>query len=334
MTTQIWQTALKNAVTTPKELLELLQLDMQLLNSAEAATKLFPLIVPRGYLARMQKGDLNDPLLRQVLPLEAELQETLGYHRDPLEEKNFNPVPGLLHKYYGRVLFTLVGTCAINCRFCFRRHFPYAENNPGTAGWDKAIAYIAEDPTITEVILSGGDPLVASDATLTHLTEKLATIPHLKRLRIHTRIPIVLPERITPEFIHWITGVKLKVVLATHCNHPQEINQEVRDATRALRDAGVVLLNQTVLLKGVNDNVETLVTLSEALFAAGIQPYYLHTHDKVQNTAHFDLPLETAQQLHKQMAQRLSGYLVPKLVCEQAGAPAKISLETREFYTD
>jgi EF-P beta-lysylation protein EpmB len=326
-----WQTALIQAISDPAELLNILELDANLLDAAKSAANIFPLKVPRGFVARMQKGNINDPLLKQILPLGAELIETPGFHKDPLQEADVNPIPGLLHKYKGRVLLTFVGTCGINCRYCFRRHFPYGENNPGTEGWERALKYIAEDQTIDEVILSGGDPLVANDKTLRIFSEKLNAIPHIKRLRIHSRMPIVLPERISPDFLQWLCELKQKPVLVMHCNHPQEINQTVRDAMRTLTEAGVVLLNQAVLLKGVNDNLETLIALSEALFAAGIQPYYLHLLDKVQGSAHFDLAVKRAQTLHWELSQHLSGYLVPKLVYEKAGAPAKLSLE---LYTD
>lgn len=324
-----WQSALVDAVTDPTELLELLNLDKNLLPAAEAAAKIFPLKVPRNFIARMQKGNVNDPLLRQVLPLSDELNETEGYYRDPLEETKFNPIPGLLHKYHSRVLLTFTGTCGVNCRYCFRRHFAYEDNNPGTAGWNQALEYIAADPTITEVILSGGDPMVASDQALKTLKEKLVAIPHIKRLRIHSRMPIVLPQRITAEFIDAVTDSSLKTIMVVHCNHPQELSSAVHDAMKLLKQAGMVLLNQTVLLKGVNDDVETLVALSEALFDAGIQPYYLHVLDKVQGAAHFDLQRQAARDLHWALAQRISGYLVPKLVCEQPGAPAKLVLEAR-----
>jgi EF-P beta-lysylation protein EpmB len=325
--TDSWQTALSQAINDPKELLSLLELDPCLLEAAKAAAKLFPLRVPRGFAALMQKGNLNDPLLKQVLPLDAELIEAAGYNNDPLKEADFNPVPGLLHKYHGRVLLTFVGTCGINCRFCFRRHFPYGDNNPGTEGWDNALHYIANDASISEVILSGGDPLIANDKSLQAFSEKLNHIPHIKRLRIHTRMPIVLPERISSGFIQWIRQLKQKPILVTHCNHPQEISADVINAMKSLTHAGVVLLNQTVLLRGVNDDVETLVSLSEKLFATGIQPYYLHLLDKVQGTAHFDLNLQQSQSLHWELNQRLSGYLVPKLVYEKAGAPAKLLAE-------
>ncbi|MEO8402568.1 MAG: EF-P beta-lysylation protein EpmB [Gammaproteobacteria bacterium] len=329
-----WQTALVNAITDPKELLNLLQLDPGLLDQARRAAALFPLKVPRSFLARMQRNNLNDPLLRQVLPLGAELDEVAGYHADPLQETEANPIPGLLHKYHGRVLLTLVGTCGINCRYCFRREFPYEKNNPGTQGWNKVLEYIAQNETISEVILSGGDPLVVSDSTLRQFTDKLAAIQHVKRLRIHSRMPVVLPERITEDLIDWLSAVRFKTVLVTHCNHAQEINSDVVTVMQKLAQAGVVLLNQTVLLKGVNDNVETLIDLSEALFATGIQPYYLHVLDKVKGAAHFDLDRNIAKKIHWDMTQRLSGYLVPRLVCEQPGAPAKLTLESLELCTD
>jgi EF-P beta-lysylation protein EpmB len=329
--TSAWQKALVQAITDPQELLNILELDQTLLPAAKAVTKQFPLIVPRGFVARMEKGNPDDPLLRQILAIDAELIETPGFQQDPLGEADVNPVPGLLHKYHGRVLLTFVGTCAVNCRFCFRRHFPYLENNPGIEGWDAALDYIANDATIDEVILSGGDPLIANDKFLHTFSEKLNLISHVKRLRIHSRIPIVLPERITPEFIAWSKTLRQKVIMVTHCNHPREINEAVIHALQGMQQAGMTLLNHTVLLKGVNDNVDILVALSEALFAHGVHPYYLHLLDKVQGAAHFDVDREQGQALHWAMTKRLSGYMVPKFVYEKAGAPAKISLD---LYTD
>jgi EF-P beta-lysylation protein EpmB len=328
-----WQTALKTAVTDPKELFQLLDLDTKLLEKAYAAAKLFPLKVPRSFIARMQKRNLEDPLLRQILPLGIEENEDDGYTKDPLQEKKANPIPGLLHKYHGRVLLTLTGVCGINCRYCFRRHFPYTDNNPGTAGWNQALDYIAADHSIVEVILSGGDPLIVSDHLLAEFTRKLTQIPHIKRLRIHSRMPIVLPERITPEFIQWCHSSKLKMILVTHCNHPQELNDSVMQAMQQLVKVGVTVLNQAVLLKGINDNAETLVELSEALFASHILPYYLHTLDKVQGAAHFDVDREQAKKLHWQIMQQLPGFLVPKLACEQPGAPSKLSVEHFDLFT-
>lgn len=322
-----WQSALIDTVTKPKELLELLNLDMSLLPAAEKAAALFPLKVPRNFIARMEKGNPHDPLLLQVLPIHAELEDVPGYTADPLQEASFNPIPGLLHKYHGRVLMTLASVCGINCRYCFRRFFPYEENNPGSMGWQKALDYIEKDSSIAEVILSGGDPLMATDHTISMIKDALITLPHIKRLRIHSRMPIALPDRITPELITAITNQKLKTILVVHCNHPRELNADVKEAMQLLSHAGVTLLNQSVLLKGINDDATTLIQLSEALFDAGIQPYYLHVLDKVQGAAHFDLAHQQALKLHEEIAAHLSGYLVPKLVYEQPGAPAKMPLK-------
>ncbi len=322
-----WQAALINAVTDPRELLELLELDFAWLDQAKAAATLFPLKVPREFVSRMQKGNINDPLLRQVLPLGDEFKLVEGFEKDPLQEKTINPIPGLLHRYHGRVLLTLSGNCSINCRFCFRRHFPYAKNNPGTAGWQLALDYISCDETITEVILSGGDPLVVNDSQLHEFTEALSTIPHLKRLRIHSRMPIVLPERVTSELVALLTHTRLRPVMVVHCNHPQEITPAVSLAIKNLTSANITVLNQAVLLKDINNNADTLVALSEALFSSGILPYYLHVLDKVEGCAHFDLEREVAQNLHLQVTERLPGYLVPKLVCTQAGAAAKVRVD-------
>ena len=321
-----WQEELSNIITDPAELLRQLALDTSLLEAAYAAVRLFPLKVTRSYLARMRVGDVNDPLLRQVLPLGAELTESSQYGLDPLGEAKVNPIAGLLHKYHGRVLVTLTSACAIHCRYCFRRHFPYSENNPGREGWEKIFAYVANDMSLREVILSGGDPLAVSDGMLQAFTDRLAMIPHVDTLRIHSRLPIVLPQRVTSELLTWIRGIKQSVVIVVHANHPQEINTEVRDALLSLRDAGAHVLNQAVLLQGVNDNVATLVALSEILFAAGTLPYYLHVLDKVKGAAHFDLPIESARDLHAELTRRLPGYLVPRLVREDAGQASKTLL--------
>lgn len=322
-----WQHALANAITDPHELFQLLDLDPAYLEAAKKAGEVFSLKVPREFASRIKKGNIHDPLLRQFLPLNEELQIVNGYSSDPLQEANYNHIPGLLHKYNNRVLLTLVGSCAINCRYCFRRHFPYSDNNPGSSGWERALNYIADNSQLSEVILSGGDPLIVNDRTLQHLTDKLNLIPHVRRLRIHTRIPVILPERITADFMTWITGLKQEPVMVIHCNHPQEINAKVKAAIKTLRNAGIPLLNQSVLLQGVNDHINTLMELSESLFSMGVHPYYLHVLDKVQGTAHFDLNRSAAQKLHHEMKQRLSGYLVPRLVYEQPGAPSKVSLE-------
>lgn len=318
-----WQRELARAISDPAELIHLLDLDSALIEPARAVAARFGLRVPRGYVARMQKGDPRDPLLRQVLPLAAEAVPTAGYGRDPVGDLAVMATPGLLHKYQGRVLLTTTGACAIHCRYCFRRHFPYADANPAADGWREALAAIAADDSVREVILSGGDPLTLSDERVRVLIEALAEIPHVERLRVHTRLPIVLPERITSELCRVLTTGRLLAVVVVHANHANEIDGGVNDALRRLREAGATLLNQSVLLHGVNDDVDTLCTLSEALFAAGVLPYYLHLLDKVEGAAHFDVDQSVARQLHEAMATRLPGYLVPRLVREEAGQPAK-----------
>jgi EF-P beta-lysylation protein EpmB len=325
MTNPTWQTALSNLITDPIELCQILEIDHNSLSSQLAADS-FSLRVPRDFVARMEKGNPNDPLLRQVLPIAEEMQITPGYTHDPLQENAANPIPGLLHKYQSRVLLLVTGGCAINCRYCFRRHFPYQENAPGTQGWDKALEYIRKNGSITEVIYSGGDPLLAKDDRLAALTQKIADIEHVNTLRIHTRLPIVIPQRVTQTLIDWLTQTRLNPVFVTHCNHPNEISEDVAQAIQRLREAGVTVLNQTVLLKGINDEAETLVQLSKKIFAAGALPYYLHMPDKVQGTAHFSVSEQKAKELIKQISYQLPGYLVPKLVKEVPGIPAKQQL--------
>ncbi len=321
-----WQTLLKQGIQDTAELLALLELSPAEMPGALLTPQPFSVRVPRGFVARMQKGNPHDPLLLQVLPLVAETLPQPSYSTDPLAEAEANPIPGLLHKYQGRVLLTPTGVCAINCRYCFRRHFPYHENNPGSHGWQAAISYIRDHTDINEVILSGGDPLIAPDRVLAGLAEQLATIPHLDTLRIHSRLPIVLPERIDDAFISWFTGTRLKPVLVTHANHPQEIDTSVADAAAKLKKAGVIQLNQTVLLKGINDQADVLAQLSKKLFACDILPYYLHVLDKVQGTAHFDLPEAQAKTIYDELLSLLPGYLVPKLVREIPGKSSKIPI--------
>lgn len=320
---QNWQILLKQGVSNTAELLDLLNLTPQQMPYALQEEQPFKLRVPRGFVDRMEKGNPHDPLLLQALPVQQELISTPGFSKDPLTEQHYNPLPGLLHKYQGRVLFTLTGSCAIHCRYCFRRHFPYADNNPGRQGWQQILDYIAADKNINEVILSGGDPLVMPDNILAELALKLDKIPHLNILRIHSRLPIVLPERINEEFLSWFTTLRLKPVLVIHSNHPNEIDVKVQLALHRLKQAQVVLLNQTVLLKNINNNAATLAELSRVLFQHGVLPYYLHLLDKVEGAAHFDLPLEQAIDLHKELLSLLPGYLVPKLVKEAGGAKSK-----------
>jgi len=326
-----WQTALAQAITDPAELLKTLELDMRLLPAARRAAHDFALRVPRGFVARMRKRDPHDPLLRQVLPIGAECRETPGFGPDPVGDRAAMAVPGLLHKYQGRVLLTATGACAVHCRYCFRRHFPYGEANPAAGEWQEALAYIRADASISEVILSGGDPLTLSDRRLREFVAALAGIAHVARLRIHTRLPIVLPERVTAELLDWLTATRLKPIVVVHANHAQEIDAEVRAALARLRTAGVTLLNQSVLLRGVNDSAPVLANLSLALFDAGVLPYYLHMLDRVQGAAHFEVDAAEAATLMAELNARLPGYLVPRLVREVAGAPAKMPLSLCEM---
>ena len=318
-----WQEQLARAITSPEQLLNLLDLDNRLLPAALRASRDFALRVPQSYIARMERGNPEDPLLKQILPIGLECETVEGYGLDPLAEQSQNPCNGVIHKYNGRLLLVTSSACAVNCRFCFRRHYPYSNNHLGGENWQKALDYIASDKTIHEVILSGGDPLAANDKRLKTMTEALNAIDHVKTLRIHSRFPIVIPERITDEMISWFTGQRLKPVMVVHCNHANEIDTSVINAMSKLRKAGVTLLNQSVLLKGINDNADTLVELSHALFGTGILPYYLHVLDPVQGAAHFDVSDETAKQLIQEMAAQCSGYLVPKLVREIPGKPGK-----------
>ncbi len=309
----------------PGELLQLLGLDPAWLPGAQAAARLFPLRVPHPYLRRIRHGDPRDPLLRQVLPLDDETVPTPGYQADPLQEAAAAIAPGLLQKYQGRALLIATGACAVHCRYCFRRHFPYGEHHSGRH-WEAALAQVRADDSLREVILSGGDPLSLGDEPLAELAAALAAIPHLRRLRIHTRLPIVVPERVNDALGGWLAHSPLRTVVVVHVNHPNEIDAAVRDSLRRMTDFGVTLLNQSVLLRGVNDDATTLISLSEALFDAGTLPYYLHALDPVAGAAHFAVPDPVAQGIHREITARLPGYLVPRLVRELPGAPAKLPI--------
>lgn len=325
-----WQQQLSDVITDPRELLERLGLTArsvgQSLDIPPAVLETFPLRVPRAFVDRMQPGDPRDPLLLQVLPLGREGDDTPGFVSDPLREADANTVPGLLHKYHGRALLLVAPHCAVHCRYCFRRHFPYGENTPGRREWDAALTYLAEHEDITEVIYSGGDPLAAPDRLLAWLTGRIAAIPHIRRLRIHTRTPVVMPDRVTDELLEWLGGSGLATTLVVHCNHPAEIDAGVESAMARLREAGVTLLNQSVLLRGINDDEDTLSALSEKLFSAGILPYYIHMLDRVQGVAHFDVPEPRARSLVQAMRNRLPGYLVPRLARELPGEGSKTIL--------
>lgn len=321
-----WQAEMADAITSPEELVAVLGLDRSLLAPAQAAAAGFRLRVPRSYVSRMRPGDAADPLLRQVLPLEGELRDVEDFVSDPLGEHAAVRAPGLLQKYRGRALLITTSACAVHCRYCFRREFPYAEQTGDAPRWSAALEEIARDSSLEEVILSGGDPLSLSDARLKSLTDALSRIPHVRRLRVHTRQPVVLPSRVDDGLIGWLRSLRSPMVFVLHVNHPNEIDSEVRSACERLRASGVMLLNQSVLLRGVNDNVDVLAELSRRLFDVGVLPYYLHVLDRVRGAAHFAIPEAEARSLAGELASRLSGYLVPRLVRELYGAPAKVTL--------
>lgn len=318
-----WQQALSGAVDSPAELDRRLGLAPR--PTAGAAGE-FRVRVPEAFLERIRPGDPDDPLLRQVFPDPREDTAQPGYSTDPLAEQQAMAVPGLLQKYPGRALLTLTGACAIHCRYCFRRHFPYAEASPRGARWQAVLDYLRAHPDIEEIILSGGDPLTLADDRLAACVADLEAVPHLQRLRLHTRTPVVLPERVTPALLDWLGGTRFQTLVVVHVNHANELDTPARDALQALRGSGALLLNQAVLLAGVNDSVEALAQLGRALIAAGVLPYYLHQLDPVQGAAHFAVSDARAQALITRLQAQASGYLVPRLVREIPGASGKTPL--------
>ncbi|MEQ4530851.1 MAG: EF-P beta-lysylation protein EpmB [Mixta sp.] len=322
-----WLHQLADVITEPHELLRFLALDQHPQLSAGAdARRLFALRVPRAFAERMKKGDPQDPLLLQVITDRQEFIDTPGYSVDPLDEQS-SVVPGLLHKYKNRALLLVKGGCAVNCRYCFRRHFPYQENQGNKRNWQRALDYIRDHQELDEIIFSGGDPLMAKDHELDWLIGELEAIPHLKRLRIHSRLPVVIPARITEGLCQRLANSRLQVLMVTHINHAQEIDDALRHGVVMLKRAGVTMLNQSVLLRGINDNAQTLAALSNALFDAGILPYYLHVLDKVQGAAHFYVSDETARAIMCELLALVSGYMVPKLAREIGGEPSKTPLD-------
>ncbi|MBS0194933.1 MAG: EF-P beta-lysylation protein EpmB [Proteobacteria bacterium] len=321
-----WQQAWRDAVRDPRELLRLLELPGLAATVSDEAAAQFPLRVPRGFVARMRRGDPHDPLLRQVLPVLDEERIAPGYALDAVGDAAARGATGVIHKYAGRALLIATGSCAINCRYCFRRHFPYAEETAAAAHWGEALAWLRGHEEIEEVLLSGGDPLSLATPKLVEFTAALAGIAHVHTLRIHTRLPVVLPERIDAELLRWLRGLRQRVVVVIHANHAHEFDDSVDAALIALRDAGVTLLNQSVLLAGVNDEADALTALSRRMFAAGVLPYYLHQLDRVAGAAHFAVDDARAHELAATLRERLPGYLVPRLVREVAGEPSKTPL--------
>ncbi|MCF0264092.1 EF-P beta-lysylation protein EpmB [Acinetobacter guillouiae] len=324
---QNWQSQLSDLITDPLELLEILELSKaQLLSGAILASGQFKLRVPRAFVRKMEVGNPLDPLLLQVLPHHLEMEEHEGFVTDPLDEEQANQIAGVLHKYKSRFLLTLTGACAVHCRYCFRRHFPYQENLPKNEDWLNIKGYLEAHPEINEVILSGGDPLTLSNRKLATWIERLESLSQIKILRIHSRVPIVIPERIDEELVSLLKNSRLRVILVVHSNHPAELDNLTCSKLSHLAKQNILVLNQAVLLKGVNDSAQTLVNLSQRLFEAQILPYYLHVLDKVKGAHHFDLGAEKIDQIYKDVLASLPGYLVPKLVREVAGENNKTPL--------
>jgi len=323
-----WQNQLANTIRSVEELLQLVGLTARELPELLRGGEDFPIRVPHAYARRIQPGIADDPLLMQVLPLAQESLTVPGYSHDPVADTEQMPVPGLLHKYHGRVLLTLTGACAIHCRYCFRRHYPYSEANPCGPSWQASLDYISQHSDIEEVILSGGDPLTLSDQRLASISRELSAIPHLKRLRLHTRLPVVIPDRVNAQLTDWLRDCRLQTIVVLHVNHANELDESTRQASQLLRDCTDALLNQSVLLKGVNDQVETLAGLSQRLFEQGVLPYYLHCLDPVAGGAHFDLPDYRIDAIWQQLRNTLPGYLLPLLLREIAAKPSKLPFNT------
>jgi EF-P beta-lysylation protein EpmB len=318
-----WRRELARAIRDPDELCDLLSLPDSARPGARLAAKLFPLLVPRPFLARMKPGDIHDPLLRQVLPIAQEAEEVAGFTLDAVGDGPATRAPGLIQKYRGRALLLANAACAVHCRYCFRRHLPTDAVPSGTEAWEPALAELRCDPTIDEAILSGGDPLTLTDESLARLVHRLDAIPHLARLRIHSRVPVVIPARVTERLVRILTETRLKPVVVLHLNHPNELDDSLSVAIGRLRRAGIPLLNQAVLLAGVNDDAATLSRLSRRLFDVGVMPYYLHQLDRVTGTASFEVPESVGLALMETVHVDLPGYLTPRYVREIAGQPGK-----------
>ena len=312
-----WQRQLQDAVRDAGLLAQILNIELDDIDTG------FPLLVPLPYLQRIRPGDRQDPLLRQVLPTGAELIEQHGFSTDPVSEQPMSAGKGLIQKYQGRALVIATGTCAVNCRYCFRRHYPYDTQRLSGSDWERLMAHIANDDSIQEVILSGGDPLILNDRQLASIISALNDVAHVTSIRFHTRLPVVIPERVCESLLSWVDSCRKQLVFVTHINHPNELDQSLTTALQTLAERGPVLLNQSVLLRGVNDNPDTLALLSRKLFAARVLPYYLHLLDPVQGAGHFDVPEAEGRSLIQHISAQLPGYLVPKLAREVPGAPSK-----------
>ncbi len=320
-----WQEALRNAIRTPRELIETLELDPDCAPLMHGYDDDFPMLVPRSFAARMRRGDPDDPLLRQVLPDERERFDVPGFEADPLQEQRYAR-DGVVRKYSGRALLIAAGACPVHCRYCFRRNFPYADQLASRQSWSRAVDALRGDTEVTEIILSGGDPLTLTNGAIGELIRAMETVASVQTLRFHTRFPIIIPERVDAGLVDALAATRLRTVVVVHCNHANEIDASVRRALGDLRAAGAQLLNQSVLLKGINDNEDDLAELSHRLFDAGVLPYYLHLLDPVAGAAHFDVTPERGRELVAGLRRRLPGYLVPRLAREVPGESSKTIL--------
>jgi len=329
-----WQESMKLAFRQLADLLKFAELDKESVRMAcgQSAPADFPLFVPREWAKRIRPKDPNDPLLRQVLVTTAESLEVPGFTKDPVGDLNAQTTPGLLHKYYGRALLITTGACAIHCRYCFRRHFPYHEAPKSIEAWQEALNAIRTDPSLEEILLSGGDPLTLVDDRLAELIQSLEDIPHLKRLRIHSRLPTIIPQRVTESLCNHLRSTRLGVWFVLHINHAQELDTPTCQAIGKLRQTGAVLLNQAVLLRGVNDSVESLQELCQRLVNEQVIPYYLHQLDRVAGSAHFEVPVSEGRHLMEKLRQRLPGYALPRYVQEVAGRTSKTPLESQMLH--
>lgn len=333
---KIWQNELIESIKTNQELLSFLSSpNNRLVSNYKTNNKSthikdisnFPVLIPKNFAKKINKNDINDPILKQVLisPQESEPQPA-KFSQDPLQETQFTPIPGLIHKYKSRVLIINSSHCAINCRYCFRRSFPYKQNQISSNSWQKITNYISSNPQINEVIFSGGDPLLMTDDQIQKRVESLYNINHINKIRFHTRIPIVLPNRIDDSFIQLLNNIKYKKIIVIHCNHPNELDNKTQEIITNILKTGTLVYNQAVLLKGINDDIQTQIKLWEKTYNMGILPYYLHMLDPVEGASHFEVPVLQAKNLIKKLQAELPGYLIPKLVQEIPGEPSKTSL--------
>ena len=317
---------MRTAIRSADELCRLLDLDLKQQKGSAEAAQAFPVFVPRGLLSRIQKGDPTDPILRQILPIDDECRIVPGFDPDPLSESEATRAPGLLQKYDGRALLVVTGACAIHCRYCFRRSFPYSDSPHSLEQWKAVIRELSDDASIHEVLLSGGDPLTVVDEQLEQLIASIAEVQHIRRLRIHTRLPIAIPSRITQRLVRVLSNSRLTPVFVIHANHAAELDQSVNDALDRLISAGIPVLNQAVLLKGVNDTAAALIELFETLADLRVMPYYLHQLDRVSGAAHFEVPVRRGMELMRQVRAKLPGYAVPRYVQEIPGEANKVVL--------